>query len=94
MHHQTFTRVVSAIRATAQHSLPESIRREHSLVFDLGFDSIGIAMLSVGLEDEFSFPILLDSWIGSHDGPQSLTVDSLCSYMGSLTDAGSAVAPA
>lgn len=85
MTESTFSRVVAAIRATAQHPLPETIAPDHSLVYDLGFDSMGVAMLSIGLEDQFLFPILLDSWIGAQDGPNGLTVASLNAYMESLT---------
>ena len=84
MREHVFRGVSSAIRNTAQHALPAVIERDHSLISDLGFDSIGVAMLSMGLEDEFFFPVLLDTWIGAHDGPHDLTVDSLCRYMESL----------
>lgn len=80
----TFSRVVAAIRATAQQPLPADIEAEHSLVYDLGFDSMAVAMLSIGLEDQFSFPVLLDTWIGQQDGPHGLTVASLSYYMESL----------
>lgn len=80
----TFHRVVLAIRATAQHPLPDQIEPEHSLIYDLGFDSMAVAMLSIALEDQFSFPVMLDTWIAIQDGPSGLTVGSLESYMGSL----------
>ena len=90
MSSSTFSRVIAAIRATAQHPLPETITGDHSLVYDLGFDSMGIALLSIGLEDQFMFPVLLDSWIGAQEGPSGLTVASLGSYMESVTSGSSA----
>lgn len=50
-------------------------------------------MLAIGLEDEFSFPVLLDIWIGNHDGPHALTVGSLCSYMIEVEGAGAQSVP-
>lgn len=86
----TFIRVVDAIRSTALAPLPERIEAHHSLVYDLGFDSMGVAMLSIALEDQFAFPVLLDTWIGAHDGPDGLTVGSLRAYMESLLDGSAA----
>lgn len=94
MNQDLYVRVVGAIRATAQHPIPDTIQKTDSLIYDLGFDSMGIAMLSIGLEDQFLFPILLDSWISSHDGPQALTVDSLCTFVAGLVDDGTSLSPA
>jgi acyl carrier protein len=94
MMESTFSRVIAAIRATAQQALPEIIEPGHSLVYDLGFDSMGVALLSIGLEDQFSFPVLLDTWIGEQEGPNSLTVGSLHYYMESLVgESSSSVSP-
>jgi acyl carrier protein len=76
-----FDRVVAAIRATFKGALPPVIMPTHSFVSDLGFDSMGIALLGLGLEDQFDCAILLDGWIAEHSHPASLTVQSLCVYI-------------
>jgi acyl carrier protein len=64
------------------------IRPEHHLVEDLGFDSAGIASLTIALEDEFDELLLLNDWIASASSPSELTVDSLVEYLlGVLPDA-------
>lgn len=73
--------VIVCVRAAARHPLPEPIRREHSFIVDLGFDSMGIARLALALEDRFDQTILLDEWIGQATDPAALTVASLCDYV-------------
>jgi acyl carrier protein len=53
----------------------------HSLVFDLGFDSMRMATLSIALEIEFDTVLLLNDWISSVDDPYQLTVRSLVEYL-------------
>ncbi len=86
------TRVISAIRASAMHPLPDEIAPDASFVTDLGFDSMGIVTLSVALEEAFDRPILLDRWLGSASDPTRLTVESLCKHLRStLADEAAAL---
>ena len=77
-------KVSAAIRAASQRELPEAIAREHSLVADLSFDSMSMALLGLALEDEFHYPILLNDWIAQHTDPESLSVGSLCDYLNTV----------
>lgn len=74
-------RVSVAIGSALQRELPMSLLREHSLIADLGMDSLSVALLGLSLEDEFHCPILLNDWIAQHEDPASLTVGSLCDYL-------------
>lgn len=78
---EVLDRVSTAIQSALQRELPESLLREHSLVADLGVDSMSMALLGLALEDEFHCPILLNDWIAQHRNPESLTVGSLCDYL-------------
>ncbi|MGA3124482.1 MAG: hypothetical protein ABSF69_27300 [Polyangiaceae bacterium] len=73
--------VVSAIRRAGGDEVPSQVELENSLVLHLGFDSMKMALLSLSLEGELGFPILLDDWIASHPDPCDLTVASLCGYI-------------
>lgn len=75
--------VVAAIRRASTNGdvLPSVIERDHSLVMDLGFDSLKMALLSLALETEFERTIVLDEWIGSHSDPNELTVGSLSDFV-------------
>ena len=78
-----FPYITRAIRNAALGDLPNELSEEHSLVFDLGFDSLAIARLGLTLEQQLGSPILLDSWLSSHSDPAALTVGSLCAFVGS-----------
>ena len=66
-----------------------AIRPEDRLVDDLGFDSAGMASLTIALEDEFDDVLLLNDWIASAGSPSDLTIESLVDYLlGLLADAG------
>jgi len=82
-----FSPVVVAIRASAGRSLPPDVTAGHSLVFDLGFDSLSMARLGLALEEQFGRPILLDEWLSSESHPRNLTVGSLCAFLGSRLEA-------
>jgi acyl carrier protein len=73
--------LIECIRASARHPLPSVLRRDHSFVLDLGFDSMSIARLALEVEDRFQQTILFDEWIAQEADPASLTIDSLCRYV-------------
>jgi acyl carrier protein len=73
--------VVRAIRNAGGPEVPSSVEPGASLVLNLGFDSMKMAMLSLSLEGEFGCAIMLDDWIASHPDPHDLTVESLCEYL-------------
>lgn len=75
------TRVIAAIRSAATNPLPNHIDPSHSFILDLSFDSLSVVMLSLALENEFGYPILLDEWIALRSEPTGLTVGSLCDYL-------------
>jgi acyl carrier protein len=75
--------VTAALRAASRIPLPEQLRGQESLVFDLGFDSLAITRLGLALEEQFGCAILLDGWISSESDPQALTVASLCGFLAS-----------
>lgn len=79
--------VIAAIRKAAKGPLPEHIELEHRFINDLYFDSMSVALLGLGLEDEFNQAILLTGWISRHTEPSSLTVASLCAYLGEILPA-------
>ncbi len=54
--------------------------RDH-FVDDLGFDSAGLASLTIALEDEFDEVLLLSDWIASAGSPSELTVESLVDHL-------------
>ena len=70
-----------ALRAASKDTLPPAIEPHHSVVLDLGFDSLKIAMLALALEEEFGCPMMLDEWIRLHRSPGALTVASLCDFL-------------
>ena len=74
-------RVTAAIRNAAPYALPSDLTEGLSFVFDLGFDSLAMARLGLTLEEQFGFPVLLDSWLSSHADPSLLTVGSLCVFV-------------
>lgn len=77
---EVFTKVRAALRnATDDPAL--AVRPEHQLVEDLGFDSTGIASLTIALEDEFDDVLLLSDWIAAASNPGDLTVASLVEYL-------------
>jgi len=76
-------RIVNAVRGAASAPLPVELREEHSFVLDLGFDSLAMARLGLALEDQFGFPILLDSWLSSQSDPSALTIGSLRVFVAS-----------
>ena len=81
-------KVRAALRAALEDPAVE-VRPEHHLVEDLGFDSAGIASLTIALEDEFDEMLLLNDWIASANSPSDLTVDSLVDYLvGLLSETG------
>ena len=86
------TGVVAAIRAVKKEHAPARIEPDHSFVTDLGFDSMGIVVLGLALEDRFDRPVMLDEWIGRCEDPTELTVASLCSYLEESLAHGSAAA--
>ena len=80
---QVLERVRAALRsATEDASLVA--RPEDRLVDDLGFDSTGIASLTIALEDEFDDVLLLNDWITAASSPSELTVASLVDYLTEL----------
>jgi acyl carrier protein len=72
---KTYAAILNASESTKQPSAHDS------LVFDLGFDSMRMAMLSIALEVEFGAVILLNDWISSVDDLDQLTVESLVGYV-------------
>lgn len=83
--------VLVKVRKALQHALDDpavAVRPEDQLVEDLGFDSAGIASLTIALEDEFDEMLLLNDWIACANSPSDLTVDSLVDYLvGVLSEA-------
>jgi acyl carrier protein len=75
------THVRAAIQEAGGDAVQKRIEWKHSLVLDLGFDSLKLAMLSLALESQLGCAIVLDGWIGSHPDPHELTVGSLCEYL-------------
>jgi acyl carrier protein len=73
--------VIAAIRYAGGDRMPKQIRREDSLVSQLGFDSVKIAVLSLALENELGVGVVLDPWVSAHADPHELTVGSLCDYI-------------
>jgi acyl carrier protein len=73
--------VLAALDSAARGSLPNPVVPEHSLVVDLGFDSMKMSLLSLALETELGCAIVLDEWIGSHSDPNELTIGSLCRFL-------------
>ncbi|RAL20542.1 hypothetical protein DL240_16000 [Lujinxingia litoralis] len=78
---ETFATVEKAIRAAASNPLPETIRKDHSFLLDLGFDSLTITVLTLELEHFVGQPVLLNRWVESASNPTDLTVGSLCAYL-------------
>ncbi len=76
-----FARVATALRTSSRNPLPDELRAEQSLVFDLGFDSLAMTRLGLALEEQFGVAILLDGWISSESDPQALTIGSLCAFL-------------
>lgn len=74
-------RVSAAIRRAARVPLPEVLNESHSFISNLGFDSMTMALLSLGLEEEFGFPIMLDGWLRSQPDPEALTIGALCDFL-------------
>ena len=78
---------IDAIHASVRAPIGFEVEPAHSLIDDLGFDSLGVVTLSVSLEDRFGVPILLDGWIASVSSPSALTVGSLAAWIdASLAD--------
>jgi acyl carrier protein len=73
-------RVDRAVRSAAPRQLDE-ILPQHSLVLDLGFDSMKVALLSLALEEQFGRAIFLEGWMSAHADPTALTVQSLYHYV-------------
>lgn len=73
--------VLAAVDSAARGGLPNPVVPEHSLVLDLGFDSMKMSLLSLALETELGCAIVLDEWIGSHSDPNELTIGSLCRFL-------------
>jgi acyl carrier protein len=73
--------VLAAIRKAGGPNVPKSIEPHDSLMLRLGFDSMKLALLSLALERELGFTIVLDGWIASHSNPYELTVGSLCRFV-------------
>jgi len=83
--------VLAKVRAAIQDVVGDAVAvaPADQLVDDLGFDSAGIASLTIALEDQFDDVLLLSDWIASASSPADLTVDSLVAYLlGLLADAG------
>ncbi|MFU8804739.1 MAG: acyl carrier protein [Bradymonadaceae bacterium] len=83
-HGQVFELLREAIEAAANFDLPEPVRPEHSLVDDLGFDSLTISVLALEIEERLGQPILLNRWVEGVQEPSELTVASLSSYLEEL----------
>jgi acyl carrier protein len=73
--------VNAAVRAAARGPLPLVLEEAHSFVFDLGFDSLSMVRLSLTLEEQFGYAILLDPWLSSQSDPAELTIRSLCDFL-------------
>lgn len=56
-------------------------RPAHRLVYELGFDSLGIARLALELETEFGQALLLNDWIVAAPNVSALTVTSLAQFV-------------
>jgi acyl carrier protein len=76
-----FDLVCDAILHAASHDLPSSIEPQHSLIEDLGYDSLTISVLALELESRLGRPVLLSRWVEAVDDPSGLTVQSLCEYL-------------
>lgn len=80
-HDELLELVRQAIDAAATFELPDPVRPEHSLVDDLGFDSLRISALSLEIEERLGHSILLNRWVEGVTEPSELTVESLCTYL-------------
>ncbi|HJQ83627.1 MAG TPA: acyl carrier protein [Candidatus Binatia bacterium] len=77
------TTVLAGVRRAVRSVRDEDtdVRPGDHLVDDLGFDSAGLASLTIALEDEFDDVLLLSDWIASAGSPSELTVESLVDYL-------------
>ena len=78
-----YEKTCAAIREAMQSA--RELAENDRLVFDLGFDSLRIATLSIAIEEEFGAVILLNEWLSSVDDPDRLTVGSLANYLAGVT---------
>jgi len=77
--------VCAAVRSVLESD--GEIRPGDHLVDDLGFDSAGLASLTIALEDQFDDVLLLSDWIAGASSPSDLTIESLVDYLlGLLAD--------
>jgi len=81
MSQRSLNQVVDAIRRAGGEAVPPFVRDDDSLVLQLGFDSMKMALLSLSLEEVLGRAIALDTWIASCPDPDQLTVRSLCRYV-------------
>jgi acyl carrier protein len=93
VHSQCLPRVTAALRSASERALPAAVTPSDSLIFDLGFDSLAMARLGLTLEEQFGFPILLDSWLASESDPAALTVGSLCVFVESRIQPDESASP-
>jgi acyl carrier protein len=84
---EVMQKVVRAVKTTAAKP-PDLISGSHSLVLDLGFDSLRVATLSVALETEFGELILLNEWIANAHTPYELNVNSLVAFVSDAISRG------
>jgi acyl carrier protein len=80
---QVLARISAALRDAADDPAL-AIAPGDRLVDDLGFDSTGIASLTIALEEVFDEVLLLNDWITSASSPSELTVASLVDYVSEL----------
>jgi acyl carrier protein len=76
--------VAESIEAAAVFEVPDPILPGHSLVEDLGFDSLTITVLALEIETRLGQSILLNRWVEGVSDPSELTVGSLCAYLETL----------
>jgi acyl carrier protein len=74
-------RIDQAIRSVTPRGVDTAILPDHSLVLDLGFDSMKVALLSLALEEQLGRTILLERWLSCGANPATLTVGSLHQYV-------------
>lgn len=80
-HDELLELVRESIQAAATFELPDPVRPQHSLVDDLGFDSLRISVLTLEIEERLGHSVLLNRWVEGVTEPSELTVNSLCTYL-------------
>lgn len=84
--------VETTVKKAVQKTAPRNRRVEprHTLVTELGFDSLRLVTLSLALEETFEQPLLLNDWLACASDPSELTVASLSDFIWDLLQTQSA----